>query len=331
MTSLVTGATGLIGSHLVEQLVVRGDRVRALVRPTSDTQRLRELGVEIRVGSLMDNATMMSAAKGAGRVFHCAALVSDWGPYEAFEQANVQGVRSVLGAATRADVSRFVYLSTSDVYGFPGRPVDETEHLSPRGFPYSDTKVDAETLIWTHWRTVKLPVTVLRPATVYGPRAQLLVAGLLRALRRRKAFLIDGGAHIAGLAYVGNLVDAMILAADRDEAVGQAYNISDGTDVTWKAYLDGLADIAQVPRTSHNRSHDVAFAQATAWESWYRLRGRTDRPPFTRMMVELMGTDQSFPIDKAREQLGYRPRVDFAEGMRHTADWVHQSGLLEQR
>ena len=331
MTSLVTGATGLIGSHLVEQLVVRGERVRALVRPTSNTQRLRELDVEIRVGNLRDNATLMSAARGAERIFHCAALVSDWGPLEAFREANVHGVRNVLGAATRAGVSRFIFLSTSDVYGFPGMPVAETERLSPRGFAYSDSKVEGETLVWTHYRRVKLPVTVLRPATVYGPRAQLLVVALLRALQRRKAFLIDHGEHIAGLCYVGNLVDALILAADREESVGQAYNISDGSKITWKEYLGALADVGQVPRATRNHSHQVAYAIASLWEAWYGLRGLTDRPPQTRMLVEQMGTDQDFPIDKAREQLGYRPRVDFEEGMRHTADWLYQSGIMMGR
>ena len=329
MTSLVTGATGLIGSHLVEQLVVRGERVRVLVRPTSDAQRLRELDVEMRIGNLMDNATLMSAAKGVSTVYHCAALVADWGPDEAFQQANVRGVRNALGAATRADVSRFVFLSTSDVYGFPGTPVDETEHLSPRGFPYSDSKVDGETLVWTHHRKVGLPTTIIRPASVYGPRAQLLVVGLLNRLRRRKAFLIDDGKHNAGLAYVGNLVDAIILAAGSDQAVGQAYNVSDGSDVTWKQYLDRLADMGRVPRATRSRSHDVAFAIASAWESWYRMRGRTERPPLTRMSVELMGTSQGFPIDKAQEQLGYRPRVDFETGMGYTEDWLHQTGVLQ--
>jgi len=328
MTCLVTGATGLIGSHLVEQLVVRGERVRTLVRPTSNAKRLRELGVEIRIGNLMDNATLMSAAKGVEVVYHCAALVSDWGPDEAFQQANVRGVRNVLGAATRADVSRFLFLSTSDVYGFPGTPVDETEHLSPRGFPYSDSKVDGESLVWTHHRKVGLPTTIIRPASVYGPRSMLLVVGLINQLRQRKAFLIDEGRHVAGLAYVGNLVDLIILAANSEISVGQAYNASDGSDITWKQYLDALADIARVPRATRSRSHTVAFAMASAWEAWYHMRGRTERPPFTRMLVELMGTSQAFPIDKAREQLGYRPRVDFKTGMEYTADWLFQSGAL---
>lgn len=329
MQSLVTGATGLIGSHLVEALIVRGEEVRALVRPTSRTARLRELGVELRVGNLMDNATLMSAARGADRIFHCAALVSDWGVMADFEQANVRGVRNMLAAATRADVSRFVFLSTTDVYGFPGRPVTESERPSPRGFPYPDTKIQGETLVWNHWRRVGLPICVIRPAAVYGPRAQLLVVAVLQALRRRRMVLIDGGRHVAGLTYVGNLVDALILAADSEVSVGQAYNICDGSDFTWRDYLRAMADLIEVPRPRRSHSHRVAYALATLWEGYYRMLGRTQRPPMTRMMVELMGTDQEFPIDKARDQLGYRARVSFEEGLRHTGDWVKQTRLFE--
>lgn len=328
MLSLVTGATGFVGSHLVEALLLRGEQVRALVRPTSQTRPLRDLGVDVRVGNLRDNATLVAAAQGVERIFHCAALVSDWGDPAAFQEANVHGVRNVLAAATRARVQRFIHLSTSDVYGFPGRRVDETVDLSPRGFAYADSKIEGESLVWSHHKRVGLPVCVIRPATVYGPRAGLLVGSVVEAIRRRRIFLIDEGRHVAGLTYVGNLVDALILAADSPASVGQAYNISDGNQVTWREYLDALSAICQVPRTTRNYSHNRAYTLATLYEGLYRLLGRTERPPLTRQLVELMGTDQDFPIEKARQQLGYRPRVTFEEGMRHVSDWLHHMGVL---
>lgn len=327
MLSLVTGATGLIGSHLVDALVLRGERVRALVRPTSDARRLRALGVEIYIGTLRDNATLMAAAKGVERVYHCAALVSDWGVPEDFEETNVRGVRNVLAAATRAGVSKFVHLSTTDIYGYPGRPAVESEKPSPRGFPYADSKIEGEALVWNHHRTVGLPVCIIRPATVYGPRCEFVVQ-LIEALRRRRAVLIDQGQHVAGLTYVGNLVDALILAADSQASVGQAYNITDGSKVTWRQYLDALADLAEVPRATRSYSHDFAYALASAWEVYYHLLGRSQRPFLTRMFVELMGTDHEYPIDKAQRGLGYRPRVSFEEGIKHTGDWLRQEKIL---
>ena len=327
MLSLVTGATGLIGSHLVDALVLRGERVRALVRPTSDARRLRELGVEIRVGTLRDNATLMAAANGVERVYHCAALVSDWGLLEDFEEANVHGVRSVLAAATRAEVNKFIHLSTTDIYGYPGRPAVESEKPSPRGFAYADSKIEGEALVWNHQHTVGLPACIIRPATVYGPRCQFGVQ-VIEALRKRSAVLIDQGRCIAELTYVGNLIDAIILAADSQASIGQAYNISDGGKVTWREYIDALADLAEVPRATRSYAHDFAYALAAVWEGYYRLLGRTQRPWLTRTLVESMGTDQEYPIEKAQRELGYRPRVSFEEGIKHTGDWLRQEKIL---
>jgi len=330
MTSLVTGATGLIGSHLVETLAVRGENVRALVRATSNTKRLRGLGVDIRVGNLNDNATLMAAAKGAERVYHCAGLVSDWGLPEAFQEANVQGVRNMLAAATRSEVSKFIYLSTSNIYGFPGRPVTESERPAPRGYPYPDSKVEAETLVWNHYRRVGLPTCILRPATVFGPRSQLLVVDIIHALRRRRMFLIDEGKYPAGLTYVGNLVDAMILAADRDISNGQAYNITDDNQVTWKEYIDALADMAEYPRPKRQLSQDRAFVLASFWENVYRILGLTHRLPITHLMVEWMSSDQSLNIEAARRDLNYRPRVTFREAMGHIGTWWRQQGEMAE-
>lgn len=328
MLNLVTGATGLIGGQLVEALVLRGERVRAFVRPTSRTERLRALGVEIRIGQLMDNASLVAAAQGVDRVFHCAALVSDWGLSEDFQQANVSGTRNVLAAAARARVSRFVFLSSTDVYGFPGVPVDETERPSPRGFPFGDSKIEAESLVWNHRRRVSLPTCIIRSGTVYGPGSRFVLDSLVEPMRRRRLALIDGGRHPAGLTYVGNLVDAMVLAADQEAAVGEAYNITDGSRVTWREFIDALADLLQMPRPTRERSHRMAYALASIWEYYYRVMGRAQRPPLTRALVELMGTDQDYCIDKAVAQLGYRPRVSFSEGMRHVGDWLLQEGHL---
>jgi len=329
MLNLVTGATGMTGSHLVQTLVLRGERVRALVRPTSRTSTLRSLGIDIRVGNLSDNATVAAAADGTDRIYHCAARVADWGEPSDFEQANVKGVRNILAAATRTKVERVVFLSTTDVYGFPGRAAYENERFSPRGYPYADSKIQAEKLIWKHHKTVGLPITIIRPGSLYGPGAQLMVVRAVQALKRRKMILVDEGEHIIGLTYVGNLVDAMLLAASSPNSIGQAYNIADGLEITWRIYMDRLADLTELPHPTRSYSRGMAMNLANFWESFYRLLGRNERPPLTQMMVELLSSDEPIPIDKAREQIGYQPRVLFDEGMRHTVDWLRQTGQID--
>jgi nucleoside-diphosphate-sugar epimerase len=329
MRNLVTGSTGFIGSHLVEALLLRGEQVEALARPTSNVHHLRELGAEVRVCTLEDQATLVAASSGVDRIWHCAALVDDWGPPDTFVQANVEGTRNILAAATRAKASRFIYLSTSDVYGFPGRATLETEKPAPRGLPYVDTKIEGESLVWNHSKAVGLPVTVLRPGTVYGPRSRALVLPIVQALIGRKGYLIDHGKHLAGLCYVGNLVDALLLAGDSTAALGQAYNITDGSQVTWADFINALADAIQMPHPVRNYSHWQAYTMASLWESYFSLLGRNDRPRITKLAVELMGTEQDFPIDKARSQLGYRPRVSFADGIKATVDWLKKSNLID--
>ncbi len=331
MLNLVTGATGLIGGQLVESLLVRGEAVRVLARATSQTQHLREINVDVRVGTLNDNATLMSAAQGVDRIFHCAGLVSDWGPAESFIQTNVNGTRNLLAAATRAEVKKFVFLSTTDVYGFTGHPMDESERPAPRGYSYADSKIEAESLVWNHRRRVGLPTCIVRPATVYGPGSEMVVTRIVELLRRRRMFLVDGGAHVMGLTHVGNLVDAMILAANSEASAGQAYNISDGSGITWAEYVYALADMIELPRPSRNYAHWVALNLATLWEAYYHALGRTQRPPMTRMFVEYMGTNQQFPIAKAQRELGYQPRIPFDEGLRQIGRWLQRAGLLDMR
>src|SRR5581483_6013285 len=114
---LVTGASGFIGGHVVERLLREGHHVRGLVRLSSDTELLEEVGAEIVVGALDDPGSLERATAGCDYVVHCAALVSDWATAREIEHVNVEGTRELLDAATRARVRRFVHISTTDVYG----------------------------------------------------------------------------------------------------------------------------------------------------------------------------------------------------------------------
>jgi len=128
MKNLVTGATGLLGSHIVEQLVREGEKVRCLVRKTSNTSFLDTLNVEKVYGDITDPGSLIAAFKDIDIVCHCAAKVSDWGPWEEFERTIVQGTKNCLEASLQAGVKRFLYVSTEGVYGYHLRhpyPVDE--------------------------------------------------------------------------------------------------------------------------------------------------------------------------------------------------------------
>jgi len=328
LKDLVTGGTGFLGSHLVEPLVARGETVRALVRPTSQTAHLEGLGVELAYGDLTDGQSLAAAVRGVDRIYHCAALASDWGTWEAFRAANVTGVRHLLEAAVGAGVGKFVHVSTSDVYGHPDYPAAESAPYRPRGWPYGDTKIEGEQLVWAAHHRHGLPVTVVRPVSIYGPRSKTLVLEIVHLLQAGQMVHIGSGRRSAGLGYVTNVVDLMLLAADSERSTGQAYNVSDGSDVTWLQYVNRLAEIVGVPSPRLVIPHRLAYVAGWAMEGITGALRLRSRPLLTRMAAELFGTDQGFPIDKARRELGYEPEVDFEEGMRRVEAWLREVGAI---
>jgi len=323
MKSLVTGATGFIGSHLAEALKGAGDQVRALVRPTSDAGHLERLEVERCLGDLTDPPSLERALKGVDRVFHCAAVVTDWDPQDVSSAVNVEGAAALASAALRAEVQKFVHVSSTEVYGHPDAPVSEEAPYRYRGWPYCDTKIEAEKAIWQCHRR-GLPVTVLRPATVYGPRSKSVVVEFVQLLRSGQMMLIDGGRKTAGLCYVTDLTDLMLQVGQPEVGLGRAYNVADGAETTWAEFTNGLAALLGLPAVRTSIPRRLAYPVGWLMEKWASLRGGDHRPLLTRMAVEFVGTHQGFCIDRARRELGFQPRVFLEEGLRLTGAWLEK-------
>lgn len=179
---LITGATGFIGGHLTERLLGAGHRVRCLVRPTSDTRLLEQLGVELVHGDLTSPPSLARAAQGCRHLLHCGALVSDWATVAEMRRINVVSTRHLLQASIAASAERFIHFSTTDIYGHPGGGlVDETH--KPRGSSnwYAQTKLEAEQEVQRAGQSAPLQVVILRPATVYGPRSENVVGQMATA------------------------------------------------------------------------------------------------------------------------------------------------------
>lgn len=259
---------------------------------------------------------------GVNPVFHCAAKVADWGSRRSFTSANVDGVRVIAEASAKAKVDRFVHVSSSDVYGFPGFAAIESVELKKRGFHYGDSKVDGERILWDHVQAKTLPATIIRPASVYGPGSITLVKDIVQLLRAGEMMYVGSGRTNAGLGYVGNVVDLIIRAAESEAAVGQAYNATDGSAVTWLEYVERLADLSGTPVPQRHIPYSLAHAAGWFMESVSAIRSWPSRPLITRMAAALFATDQDFPIGKARQELGFAPTVDFDEGMRRTEQWL---------
>lgn len=320
---LVTGASGFIGGHLTRRLTEHGHRVRVLVREGSDRSAFAGVDVEVAVGDLNDRESLRRATSGVRHVYNCAGLSADWGPWEEFRRVNVDGSRNLVEAAHHAGtVERLVHLSTTDVYGYPVTPCDESAEPKDIGLPYNRSKLLGERAVRQAAERTGLPVTVVRPVSVYGPRSKDFVIEIATLLLSRQMVYVRGGAVPAGLVYVGNLVDGMIAACTSETAVGKAYNMRDPDPTTWREYVEALARGLGVRPPAFSLPTPVARGVATVSERLYGALGIKSRPVLTRHAVHLFDRDQSYAIDRARDDFGFKSEVGFEEGIALTLAWL---------
>jgi nucleoside-diphosphate-sugar epimerase len=324
MKALVTGATGLVGSHLVEKLVERGDKIRALVRPTSDTDWLAALGIELVHGDLEDLDSLRSTCKEIDIVYHCAARLPLGGSRKQFYRANLEGVKNLLRACQETGVQRFVYTSTVDVYGYGHqRGSDEGTPYKPDGY-YSETKIAAERLIWQAHQEAGLPVTIIRPCLIYGPHDRNLWPTLARMLTQARVPLIGGGRTLTDLVYAGDVAQALILAGTRAEAAGQAYNVTDGARRTVRELFTTLAQTLKVNPRFVSVPYALAYGAARLISAGARAFGWIPPSNLQPDIIKALGHDRHFDISKIRDQLGYRSEVDLEAGLQQTLAWYQR-------
>jgi nucleoside-diphosphate-sugar epimerase len=329
---LITGATGFIGGRLAERLVAEGFPVRCLVRASSDTARLQKLDVGLAVGDLTSADSLARAVQGARYVLHCGALVSDWAVTGELAAINVGGTRKLLEACIGAQVRRFVHFSSTDVYGYPdGAQIDETYAATRFRNWYAQTKLDAEAEVRRAEATGALETVILRPATVYGPGSKDVIGQIACAIEGRHMLLIDGGRPVAGLCFIENLIDAVLLALGEQAATGQAFNVSDGSSITWRQLSDGLAEGLGCPKVRWSLPYRLANSIGFALEHGYRLlrtsTGVSLPPLLSRQAVQVLGRNQDFSNRKLRDTLGWEPRVDYASGLAATVAWLKRDYL----
>lgn len=325
--NLVTGGTGLLGSHIVEQLRKRDRPVRALVRPSSDTTWLRAQGVELVSGDVTNAASLERACKGVQHVYHAAARVGDWGPWEAFQAVTIDATAKLIDAAERAGVDRFIHISSISAYGHvnePGLVLDETAPLGrclSRWSYYSRAKVEAEKLVWAAHAAGRIRASVIRPSWLYGPRDRATLARMADNIRRGKAKLIGGGDKRLSLVYAGNVAEGAILAADNEQAIGEAYNCSNDGEITLREYFNAVADALGEPPVTKTVPYGIAYRAAFVLECFGHLFKLRKPPLVTRYAAWLMGRHTFFSTDKARQQLGWKSTVTYDEGIPMTVRW----------
>ena len=329
---LVTGATGLLGSHIAERLVARGEPVRALVRATSDTTFLESLGVQLVVGDLTDPASCAAALRGTRVVYHAAAKVGDWGRWEEFQSACLDATESLARAAIAAGVDRFLHISSTSAYGHPhrsGKPITEDHPLGvglwwPWDY-YTISKVESERILWRLAKEEGLALTVIRPSWLYGERDRTTVGRMIRRMRGAGIPVIGRGDNPLSAIYAGNVADAAILAAEDPGSVGEAYNITDQGPMTQREFIQYFARAAGAgpPRWYRRLPHfyPMVFVGSLVIEAYARLLRWPRAPIITRYATWLMARRIWYSTEKARTKLGWTPALGNEESITQTVRW----------
>ncbi|WP_074310915.1 NAD-dependent epimerase/dehydratase family protein [Singulisphaera sp. GP187] len=316
-TIFITGATGLVGSHVVEEAIRRGHKVRALVRASSDTRWLDQWGVEKVLGDLADPDALRRGADGANWIFNCAAKVGDWGTLEEFRSLNVDAFRHLLDAAVASKVERFVHVSSLGVYeGRDHYGTDETVPPAAESLDaYTRSKVEAEELALSYARNQGLPLSVVRPGFIYGPRDRTVLPKLIKALRGGRFAYFGSGNQALNCIYVKNLVQGIFLAAEVPQAVGEVFNLTDGARVSKRQFVGKVAELAGLRAPRKRIPLWLAWTLAVLMERRAKRRKSTEPPLVNKARYKFLGLNLDYSTAKAQRILGYKPAFTTEQGL----------------
>lgn len=333
MQAFVTGGTGFLGSHIIDACQNRGDPVRALVRPTSDTTYLDALdSVEQVVGDLSDEASLTRALHGVDVVYHSAARVLDHGSRDQFMETNVLGTERLLRASRAAGVSRFVFISSPSVVmdASDQHDIDESEPYPSRFLNlYSETKALAEQRV-SAANGPGFTTCSLRPRGIWGPRdLHGAMPTMVKRMRDGRLPDLSGGKRtMASICYAGNAAHACMLAARSDRVGGKCYFITDAEPVEVWEFCDLLADHFGVPRIARRFSPRLFWLLATLVDWLWTLPALSHHrsPPISRYMASLLICNATYSISAAERDFGYVPIVDRETGLQRILDWLGEGG-----
>lgn len=314
---LVTGAGGFIGSHLVAALLARGLSVRAFVRYNSrnnwgwleDLEARQLQNLDVFVGDISDSNSVSEAMQGCGIVFHLAALIGIPYSYNApysYVETNITGTLNILQAARRQQVERVLVTSTSEVYGTAQFVPITEDHPCQGQSPYSATKIGADALADSFWRSFSLPVTIVRPFNTYGPRQSaraIIPATIIQALAGKTELLLGSLHPTRDMVFVADTAEGFIRIAECDEAVGKVVNIATGREATIGQIVQCILELMGI------KSKIILDSE--------RVR------PVKSEVERLLGS----PV-RLNDLTGWRPGISLEEGLGLTIAWFRDSAHL---
>lgn len=325
-TSLVTGACGFVGRHLVDALVARGDEVVASdVAAEGPRDDVRYEKVDLR-----DDDAVGELVGGVDVVFHSASVVHTRNTnVDTVFDVNVGGTDHLLAACRQHDAARFVYVSSASAV-YEGRDIENGDETMPYSSitqaPYADSKIEAERHVLAADDEGGLRTCAIRPHVVFGPGDTRFLPAIISRAQAGKLKLGVGRDHkLSDFTYVDNLVDGLLLADDKlkqGRAGGQAYFVTNGEPRAFFSFVGQVLAELDLPPIKGYVPYALAYGVAAIKETFDALRGRPigEEDGLSRFAIRYMCTHHYFSIDKARRELGYEPAVDLDEGIARTCE-----------
>lgn len=324
--AFITGANGFVGSHLARALEYQGYPLRGLIRKGADRTRVADVNIEWIEGDLNDSAALYQGCKGAGLIFHVAGRVKAPN-LAAYRMANVQGTINLLDAVERTGtpIQRFVYVS-SLAAGGPARNGHAKAETDPDlpSTPYGTSKLEGELAVRA--RADRMPITVVRPPAVYGP-GDTEVLGFFQAVSWHIKPLFKVPPVRMTMVHVSDLIDGILLAAEKPEAVGEVFYIAENRHYDLATAEDLIQSALGTWAVRIRIPGPVLLTIAGIAEIVGKVGGIT--PKLNRHKArDFMQNDWTCSVDKAVARLGYRSRISFADGAKQTVEWYRSNGWL---
>lgn len=317
----VTGGAGFLGGHIVDKLMTEGHSVCCLVRDDCKKARLVKMGVEVVYGDLRDFDSMKHLVKGFDCVFHAAAKVSDWGDWNDFYENTVLGTQNILISAEEAGVSKFLHVSTVDVYDpkmmTKNCLIDEESPLISikTNYYYAKAKLMAEAEVMSAHYRGKIKTAIIRPATIYGRRDKTILPRFIDFIKDPESGWVDNFNPVMGLVNVVDVADLCVKAISSMVVSGRSFNATSDQYVRIRDFAEIVCKKFNIKKLVRTYPYGLLWFIENFSEFYGTLTHQKKPPILTKVGLRFLTLEQRFSIDRAVSELCWYPGITLPNGL----------------
>ncbi len=322
MKALVTGGTGFLGSHIVDELINHEYDVTILVRNKISGLNFLNMKVKTALGDITNSKTLFDAFKeDYDVIFNNAAIMEDWGSWSKFATVNVEGTRNILDLARKKDVKKIVHTSSTAVYGFPNKKDSISEDFPKNPFGnYQKSKTVAEEVINEYINDYDMHIVSIRPPMILGSRDRYTTPLIVETIRKGKMVILGDGKQMQSIVHARDAAQCIRLASEKSNIKGEAFNVK-SFDIKIEELYCKFAELLGEKTNFRHIPYHMVYTISLITELIGNLRGNKVSPFITPFRVKLLGTHYLIDSSKAKNKLGFHPLFDANETVQDSVNW----------